>query len=252
MADQDIFKQEEPKPIEGVQPTPPINADPFANQLAGIVDETGRQKYEDTSKALDALGHSQLHIKTLQSEKADTEAEIVKLREELARRETVEDFVNKFSKPALADTNVKPAEVPAGLDETAVAKIISDAMAQKDATSQKEINVSKVSAKLAEKFGDSANAVVLEKAKSLGMSVDALKVMSAEQPNLVLDLFEGVSTSKPQSVTPTHSSPTIINKNAEAQEGDKKLVSLGVSQEDLLTGWGNIKKRVHDRNGVQT
>ena len=251
MADQDIFKQEPIKTEDGVKPTPPV-ADPFANQLAGIVDETGRQKYEDTSKALDALGHSQQHIKTLQSEQADKEAEITKLREELARRETVEDFVNKFSKPAPIEPDAKPAEVPAGLDETAVAKIISDALAQKDATSQQALNLANVNSALVEKFGDSANAVVIDIAKKSGMSVDALKALSAEQPDLVLNLFNGVSTSKPQSVTSSHVSPTIINKGDEPVEGDRKLVSLGTSQEDLLAGWGNIKKRVHARNNVQT
>ena len=248
MSDQDIFTQ---KNTDGETP-PVVNADPFANQLKGIVDDTGRQKYESTDKALDALSHSQQHIKTLQSEKADTEAEITKLREELARRETVEDFVNKFSNPTPEETPVTPTVAPVGLDETKVAELIANSLAQKEATNQKQVNVSKVSSALSEKFGDAANAVVTDKAKAIGMSVEKLREMSAEQPDLVLSLFEGVSTSKPQSVTSTHVTPTIQNKAGEVPDGDKQLVKMGTTQDDLLAGWGNIRKRVHERNGVQT
>lgn len=173
------------------------------------------------------------------------------MREELAKRKTVEEFVDKFTAPTNVD-DLPPVVPAAGLDETQVATIFAAQLAQKDAADKQQSNVLQVSATLAEKFGDAANTVVKDKAKELGMSVEKLKSLSADNPTLVLNLFEGVSTSKPQPITPTQTTPSYTDKGADPATADSKLVSPGLTQSELLTGWGNIKKRVHDRNGVQS
>lgn len=244
----DPFKQTQ----NNLEATPPVSNDPFANQLKGIVDDTGRQKYETTDKALEALGHSQQHIKTLQSEKEDQEAEIKKMREELEKRATVEDFVNRFSEPKPEAVPVRPSVKEDGLDETKVAELINNTLAQKTAAELKQNNLSRVSNELSKTFGDKANAIVNAKAQELGMTVEELQNLSADKPNLVLNLFEGVDTSKPQYTIPSNTSPRNVDNTDTPKEIDSKLISAGLSTGDLLEGWGNIKKRVYDRNGVIT
>tara|TARA_R110002012_G_scaffold12004_4_gene53616 strand:+ start:4032 stop:4775 length:744 start_codon:yes stop_codon:yes gene_type:complete len=241
--DQDIFnnKDKDGNPVE-------TSNNPFDDKLKGIVDDTGKPKYESVDKALEALAHSQAHIKTLEGEGSTREEEIKKLREELEKRSTVEDFVNKLAPPT-PDTVPKPTnEGGNGLDEAKVAELIANTLNQKDKATMQKNNITSVVNSLKEKFGGAAATEVSNKAKELGMTTEELQAMAADKPTLVLSLF-GEKVSKPQPTTPSHT--TSPRATPESDDNEKRnLLRGGITSQELTAGWKAIGKDVHEKYGV--
>ena len=172
MADQDPFQQNtNPEPITPPATTEPPTGDPFADQLGQIKDGEGNPKYKDTSTALSALNSSQLHITTLEAERANDRAEIERLREEVTKREAVEDVVNRLSQNTQVPADKGQTSPNAnGLDADAVVSLIRQTFASNEQETTAKTNRTSVLQQLAAKFGEgeALNNAVATRAAELG------------------------------------------------------------------------------------
>lgn len=156
----------------------------FADQLAGIKDENGRQKYADVNTALNSLGHAQGHISNL-------ERQVSELQEELNKRQGMEQVLERIE--AGKQTNTEQPSVNS-LSEADVLSLVDNTIKQKEAASIAYANEVAVSEALAEKFGDKALEQLERKATELGVNVEFLQSMAQKSPKAVLSYFQGDTT----------------------------------------------------------
>ncbi len=227
--------------------TPPSPTDNFVDLLNTIQNENGEPKYKDVSSALTALGHSQQHITTLESEKVTREQELQTVRDELASKKSVEDFVNQFT--AKQETPSAPA-VTEGLDEQKVADLINRQLQASRTADTQESNLQGVLGKLNELYGDKAGDVITAKASEFGTTAAALETIAKDNPSMAMAILGGAEVSSQQK--PTSSSVT-LNAQPKPTEYKKPEQSLmrGATGSDLAEAWAGIKKDVHTKFGVE-
>ena len=166
----------------------------FSDQLAGIKDENGRQKYADVNTALTSLGHAQGHISNLENQVAE-------LQGQLNQQQGMEQVLERIE--ASRQTNTEQPSVN-GLSKADVLAIVQ----QKEAAEIAYANEVAVTKALTEKFGDKAMEQLELKASELGVNVDFLQSIAQKSPKAVLNYFEVSST--------PNSNPTSGGVNTEA------------------------------------
>lgn len=159
----------------------------FADQLKGIVDEGGRQKYDSPEKALEALRHSQSYIPQLKGQLTTYEQEIATLKAELAQRKSVEELIASRLAPQEPTHVSQPAQ--AGLDEATILNLVNQTLTQTEDNKRRVTNLASVEAALVSKFGDKAKDALVSKAKELGVGMEKMKELAEEHPQLILSHF---------------------------------------------------------------
>ena len=81
------------------QPTsqPPVDVNPQADLLKMVLNERGEPKYSTMEEAFKGLANAQQYIPQLKTELSAKEQELAQLREELAKRQSVEEVVSKLT-----------------------------------------------------------------------------------------------------------------------------------------------------------
>ena len=240
----DIFSQEEVKqtPVEAPSQTQPATQSLYEDLLKGIVNESGQPKYQSVDVALQALKASQEYIPQLKQKETALEAEVRQLKEELAKRSSVEEVVERLKaqqQPVLQDTPVHT-----GLDENAVLGIL----AKRDAEAVALANIKNVSDQLTAKYGDKAKDVLQQKVTELGISPQALKDLSAQSPAAVMALFgnSGIKSTSPVS----NSFNLPMEKKEEVIERPAKSLLIGASTQDQIEFMRKIKAKVYADYGI--
>lgn len=221
-------------------PTPANPQEPtnlFADQLKGIVDESGRQKYDSPEKALEALRHSQTYIPQLKTQLTQQEQELAALRAELAQRKSVEELIAS----RLAPKEPQPVSTPAtaGLDEATVLNLVNQTLTQTEETKRRATNLASVETALLSKFGDKAKEVLESKAKELGVGMAKMKELAEESPQLILSHFGPAKAT----VTPTtggHYVPPVPQGESMEQrlaEAERRIRMSGIdhSKQNLVS-----------------
>ena len=120
---------------------------------------------------------------------AAREQELSELRTELSKRESIEQAIQRLTKPPIqsAEPVLEPkpaANTPSFTDEDLVARI-REVTKQESEQEQIKANVKSVANRLIEVYGSEAkaNEVVNQKAQELGLSVDFLQSVAAKSPN---------------------------------------------------------------------
>ena len=235
----------EPKPGE----TTPTPQDTFVDQLKAIQNENGEPKYKDIPTALSALGHSQQHITTLETEKTQRDQELSTLREQLASKKSVEDFVKELTEkqdpPSSAPTDVK------GLDEQAINALVARQLSQAQTNATQETNLASVITQLNELYGDKAREVMTSKAAEFGTTPEALEAMSKDNPSMVMAILGGAKVSSPNK--PTTSSVQSSNQPPKHQplEKPEKSIMRGATGAEVADVWRQVQADVHQRFGVE-
>ena len=194
-------------PVEApVEPKPVDPNSLFADQLAGIKTDDGRQKYADVQTALASVPHAQTHIQ------AQTQ-EIAELKEQLAKQQGMEAVLEQ-----LKSQQATP-ETPSvqGIDETTVDSIINARLQERETAALQNANTAKVLTNLQEKFGDKAEARFNEQAESLGVSVGFLSDLARKAPEAVLAYFKNASPS-PSNPTQGTFNTTVLDSNPPADD----------------------------------
>jgi hypothetical protein len=212
-----------------VQPVVPTNPNSlFADQLAGIKADDGRQKYADVTTALASLPHAQTHI-------TEQAARIAELEAKVNKQEGMESILEqlKSQQPAAA--------IPAatGIDETSLATLLDAKLAERDATQTANTNQAAVLNNLATKYGDKAEELFNSKAATLGVSVGFLSDLARKAPDAVLAYFNEAPT------VPTNPTQGTINttmQQAPSQDmSHLNVFKSGVS--DSLSKWREVSKQ---------
>lgn len=218
----------------------------FADQLKQIVNERGEPKYDSLPKAIDALKHSQEYIPQLRTELSQKDAELQQLREELAKRQTAEEIISKFTPPQ--PEPVQHQSAPQGLDESTLEALVQRQLAKQAEVSTQTANTTSVQNALIQKFGDKAKEVVAQKAQELGLSLQALGELSAKSPAAVLALFQA-SPSAPTGA-PMRSSVHLPDVKQEVDLTPHKSMLRGSSEKDQVEYMRKIKAAVYAKHDI--
>lgn len=186
--DQPVTKVADQQPVVKA-PQPDIDSI-FKDQLNSITDEAGEQKYKDVMTALEALKHSQNHIKTLQEEN-------LQYRESQVEQQTLEQALQNVS----ANTEVQaPTSQETKIDAEQLKGITLDTLMEYEKGKTEAANKQAVEDTLVNHFGDSEKAkkALVDRATELGVEVSVMSSLAAKSPAAALAYFNiSPSTSKP-------------------------------------------------------
>lgn len=248
--DTDMFSGESGNPTSS-QP----QADNFDALLDGIKNESGQRKYDSVPKALEGLTHAQQFISTLKSEKEQLEARLKELEQQASTTASVEEVVKRLTakdQPKDDDKGTPPAEAPKGLDEAAVAKLVQDVLAKQNAASVQENNLKQVTSKLAAKYGDKAKDEVAKKASEMGITVERLKQLASESPQLVESAFGLQATqSGPKPTSGSFQTPQSGNTPASLERPTKSLLT-GATAKEQAEYMKRVREEVYRQHGIQS
>lgn len=170
----------------------------FANQLAAITSDDGRQKYADVNTALSSIPHAQSHIKSL-------ETQLAQAQEELNKRQGMEQVLERMQATQATSTE-QPSDnsQSAALGEDDIVRILT----QREQAQAAQSNEIAFSNSLREKFGDKALEVLDNKAQELGISMEFMQALAQKSPKAALQYFSEAS--------PTGAQPTLPGNNTQA------------------------------------
>jgi hypothetical protein len=225
-------------------------ADIFVEKLLEIKREDGTPKYESVEAALDAIKFQNDHIRQIEADNAALKAkadEVDRLNETLERI-TKEKNVSEVQPGSQTSAN-------GGLNEEAATKLIEQKLAEKEQLAVVTGNVKAVQDKLIQKYGtkEEAQKMVLEKAKELGMSADALKNLAATAPNAVLAFFgEAKASSTSVNASSTYRVPNSA-PTEELKRPEKSILSgPGATTRNQTDFAKRVRENVYKRMDVQT
>jgi hypothetical protein len=238
---------QDPQPTVTPEGTPPQSDNLFVNELAGIKNTDGNQKYDSVPKALDALVHSQSHITTLEESSRQDKQEIEDLKIRLAQHDAVDDVVQRLTSNQ-PDPVVQETPQPQVVDESAIANAVQQALNIERTVATEESNVSTVIGAITSKYGEKAREIVEAKAIELNTTLEGFKALAARSPELVLALFEAGAPASNSPTTSTINLPA-TPKPQELQRPEKSLLQ-GATSEEQASFMAEIKRKVYERNGI--
>ncbi len=246
MSDQTLFNDEQPNKSQATpeqQNTPvPNSSDLFADQLAAIKNEDGAQKYDTPEKALEALQHSQQYIPELKSKVDSQEQVINELTAKLEATRKVEDIINQQTPPQ----GNEPTSPQLGQED--ILKIVTDKLNERTVQETQSSNQSQVSKALAQRYGDSAQAEVVKKAKELGMKPSELGALSKSNPAMVLALFGEKVGNTPVTTGGYHIPASPVAR--EPVTRPEKSVLSGATAAEQAAHMKAIREEVYRKHGI--
>lgn len=196
----------------------------FADQLASIQTDEGRQKFNTVDAALGSIPHAQQHIKELTDKLAAAE-------EELAKRQGAEELLDRLQQ----SQSPEPETTPQTLDATAIQGLVEQVLQKNDQQAIAASNAQAVKQALQQKFGDAAPQEFERKASSLGLSVAQLTEMAATSPQVVKELF--AATAATPTADPTTPSSVSVSGQPKKQEEPDYMRKFRGSDNSTLSKW---------------
>jgi hypothetical protein len=184
------------------------------------------KKYQSVEDALKSVPHAQKHIQTL-------EQELGQLKEELTKRKTAAELLDEVKSGFLPETTPQVVE----LNQDKIVNMVNQAISQKELQKQSQLNVTTVTSKFKEAFGENAENVYNSLTKETGLSLLQLNTLAATSPNAVLKLA-GLSNKKDTIPTKTSSSfNTESLRNQPSTDNLSARVPKGATTKDLVNAW---------------
>lgn len=199
----------------------------FAEHLSQIKNENGEPKYSDVFTALNALKHTQDHVKTLEEENRQ-------FREEQIRARTMDDVLQQLTATQDQEVQTKQTVLDAESVKGVTRQTLQEIMAEQAAVE----NQQKVVRELETKFGskEKAEQMYLSKAQELGIDPNMFNQLAATSPKAVLNYFDIKGE-----VTPTKNVEGSVNTEAlqanQSAPAPKKNIMYGASSADVLNAW---------------
>lgn len=213
---------------ENESETPKLSLDDvLKDKLKSIVNDNGEQKYKTVEDALEALGHANNHIRTLEDERKKDRSTLQDLQGEIEKRASVEDVVKTLINREDPVPQQTKSENNNGLDEKAVSVLIQKEIENRNTQSVKESNYKTVVDTLSQKFGDKAIEVVKKKSQELGIEPTELADIARDKPQLVLGLFDTVSSQTTGNPSESTYSPQTSNKGPAERPTVKRSAARG-------------------------
>lgn len=232
------------------QPAPPASSDNmFADQLASITNERGEPKYKDAQTALDALKHSQQYIPQLKQENETLRAELEQLREQVSKFGNIEETLERLSAQQSSQEQ-PPAQQ--GMTPEQIQEMLEQQLTQREQQRTAQQNAQRVSDAIAQRYGDKAREAVAQRAQEMGTTAERLGQLAAENPDMVLALFDAQPRS-PQGKPTTGSSVSIppINPDRTGQlEKPERSLLQGANSRDQTDYMAKVRRAVYERHGI--
>ncbi len=213
-----------------VTPSPVTPTNDFSDLLGVVVNDKGEPKYGSVPEAIKGLAHSQAHISNL-------EQELATAREELTKRTSVDEAIQKLTQEQA------PVDTPSqAFSQEDIAGLVEQQLRQREQATQVKTNTQTVVNTIQQKFGDKAEEAFYGKAKELGMTNEQFNNLAAQSPNAVLAFFNtaptptsGVSQS---SINTTALQPK-VNEVPTFMENGMERIRLGAPEKSVLMGSGH-------------
>lgn len=245
-----LFTQESTTTTSPAATTEVPSASPYADLLGGIKNELGSQKYATVEEALKGLANAQEYIPQVKTQLSAKDQELAQLREELAKRKSVEDVIASLQPKQPDVPVVEPTSQPSqGLSPEAVQQMIAQSLTQAKAQETYQSNVSKVRSALVSKYGEKAQEVAAARASSLGMTMETLSSLSASSPDAVLALL-GADSAPVSTGAPVRSSYHLPDAERTIDLTPEKSMLYGASNKDVLAYMEKIRQKVLKDNGL--
>jgi hypothetical protein len=197
----------------------------FADQLAEIKTDDGRQKYADVQTALSSIPHAQTFI-------SEQGARIKALEEELAKRQGMEQVLEQLQSQQAVQETTPPQTGVADID---VGALLDAKLQEREIMAAKQANQEKVLTALQEKFGDKAEAQFNAKADELGISVGFLSDLARNSPTAALAYFNQAPAASPQ---PSNGTVNTSVFDSKPQTEDRSYMKIFQSAEsDTMKKW---------------
>lgn len=188
-------------PADAQQPAAPAaqqpsQVNPYADQLAAIKAEDGRQKYADVKTALDSIPHAQKYISEL-------DAQLKAAQSELEKRKGMEEML------AAMQATTQPVQ-PSGqaFDASQIASLVNTTLDARTRAEAEQRNGNRVRDQLVSLYGEKAEEMFNKRAQELGVDPAYLTMQAKAYPDFVLAQFNTKAPSSPQpvigSVNTTH------------------------------------------------
>ena len=199
----DVFDAGEKTPQKPFQ-------DPNQVGLDQIVGEG--KKFSSVEDLVKSYAHAQNHITDLERTQEQLRGEVVdstSIKEMLAKLEH-KDVPNSGEPEISEEPEVLSSPQAEQVDiETKIAKAIEDSKAQDKA----QVNADKVRNALVQTFGneEAAKDAFLQKATSLGLSVNDLNALASKNPDAALKLLDVKAQASSPGKLPTYNKPTVAS-----------------------------------------
>jgi len=224
----------EPNQGENNEETPTPN--PYEDVLAQITNTSGEPKYKTVEKALESIKPKDEFIETLTTKATELEQEVARLTEDLSKRQTTEELVNKVME------NQNPQnteETPSGeAPEINIGELVAAEIAKIQGQDQAKSNRETVATKLAETYGDKASEVLASKVGELGITPEFFKGVIDQSPAAALRLIGEDADIKPLVPAKPQGTVNPVNFN-ETPTPAKKSVMAGTTQ-DVVGLWDTL------------
>lgn len=232
------------------QPTsqPPVDVNPQADLLKMVLNERGEPKYSSLEEAFKGLANAQQYIPQLKTELTAKEQELAQLREELAKRQSVEEVVSKLT---TAQQQQPQATTSGVIDEQGIEALISSKLSAFEQQKVQQTNVEFVQQELVKLYGEKTKELVAAKASELGMSVEELGSMAATKPKAVLSWFAQAPQQSTTSVTTSSVNTSKFQQAPQEPVGrpSKSLLS-GASSQEQIEYMRKIKAEIYSKYGI--
>lgn len=216
--------------------------------LDSVRNEHGTRKYATLQDAIVGLKNAQDFIPTLKQQLLTKDQELEQLKLELAKRESVEDVVNRLTAAKHEPTSDTPS---AGLDQQTVEQLIQQTITNREAQALALLNERIVNDTLTAKYGDKAQEVVKAKADELGVSLQDLGALSRRSPKAVLAYFDA-KPNQPAQLTPSINTAGFQGKPTPIEvPRPAKSVLVGATAKEQAVHLADIKRSVYARLGVE-
>jgi hypothetical protein len=228
---------------------PKDSVDALATKLFSITNEKGEPKYDSLYKAVDALAHAQDYIPKLKNEKEQLEAEVVRLREEAAKRQSLEETISRLTTSRPAEVPAPTSEAPKSLDENSVLSLVQRELAQREQVSVTQANAKMVADTMSAKYGDKAKAEIAAKAQELGMNLKDMENFAYSNPKAFLSWFNASPSAS--TVAPVRSSVHLPDAPVDntAKHPGKSLLR-GASSKEQAAYMRQIKAEIYAKHGI--
>lgn len=213
---------------ESANKAPKIDLDAmFKDHLSSITDDNGQPKYRDVFTALEALKHTQAHVKTLQEENKT-------FRESQTQATTMEEALRRLSANKEQNDSTKSPE----LDAEKLKGMTLETLRQYEAEKSARANEQAVSDALVKKFGDAekAKAAYATKADELGIDADTLRSLAQRSPKAVLSYFDVKEQRAFDKNLEGSVNTDAFNKTQRTTEAPRNIM-YGASSQDVLSAW---------------
>jgi len=245
MSDPSLFENQNSGGATTPQTTPAnTQEDDLTTLLSAIKNERGEPKYKDVKTALEALRHSQEFIPNLKNDVDTLKAELAAAKAQAERVTELESVVER-----IAQGNSNGTTTPVQINQEEITKIVESTLSNAQKKAIETNNVSTVTTKVRESFGQDAETKFYQKAAEAGLSREAINSLAAQSPAAVfkilgIDTVARVDNNAPRTSS-INTSGVPVNTDTNIRANDKSVL-LGASTDAIMAEQEASRKMVDE------